>query len=220
VKKILLALDTTDKVAEYAVSGGFDVIITHHPMIFSPLRAINCLCPAARRAIYLIKNGVSVMSFHTRLDAAPMGVNDVLSEIFGLSGALPFGPEGEKIGRIGYLPSDIGFQELCRMVKEKLHAPHIDASGEEKKISRVALLGGGGKDFIESAIKSGADAFITGEVSYNAMLDAASRGLCLITAGHYYTEVPVLSSLAALLGKNFTDIYIEEYPYGSDISAV
>lgn len=220
VKKVLLALDATDAVADYAVENGFDTVVTHHPMIFSPLRALSALDPTAKKAIFLAKNGVSVMSFHTRLDALEGGVNDVLAEKLGVRDTVPFGPDGEKLGRIGVLESPMELYDFCKKTGEALSSPCVSAIGGKKSVKKVALLGGGGKDFVKSAAKCGADIFVTGEVTYNVMLDAAAMGLSLVTAGHYHTERPVLAYFEKIILEKFDDIEVYGYPYDTEIFTV
>ncbi len=219
-KKVLLALDATDAVAEYAAANGFDAIVTHHPMIFSPLRALSVLDPTARKAMFLAKNNVAVMSFHTRLDAREGGVNDVLAEKLGVMNTVPFGPEGEKLGRIGVLPAPQEFRSFCAHVCEALASPMVNAICAKPKVQAVAVLGGGGKDFVKSAISAGADVLVTGEVTYNVMLEAKAAGLCLVTAGHYHTERPVLAKLYEMVKGKFEEIEVEEYPYTTEIFTV
>ena len=221
VKKILFALDATDNVINFAKENSFDTIITHHPLIFSPLRSVNGENAVSRRAISLIKSGISVMSFHTRLDSVAGGVNDTLIKLLGIENAVPFGPENEKMGRIGRLPEKMTAKEFCTLVKNKLSAPYVDFAGEDRPIYNVAVLGGGGKDFIPYAKSAGADAFLTGEASYNALLDSAAAGLVTITAGHYYTEAPVLQTLKTMVeSSGFDGIYTEEYAGKPEIFTV
>lgn len=220
VKRVLLALDATDAVAKYAAENGFDTIVTHHPMIFSPLRSLTELDPTAKKALFLAEKGISVMSFHTRLDAAQGGVNDVLASKLGVLDTHEFGPDGEKLGRVGTLESPVDFRAFCLEVARALGSPFVSAIGEEGSVSRVALLGGGGKDFVKSAFYEGADVFVTGEVTYNVMLDAKAMGLRLVTAGHYHTERPVLSAIDNMIRESFGDIDIREYPYDTEIFAV
>ena len=220
VTKVLLALDATDTVAEYAVENGFNVIVTHHPMIFKPLTSLCVTDPVARRALYLAKNGVSVMSFHTRLDARSGGVNDMLARRLGVIGTIPFGPEGEKIGRFGVLPKSVEFRIFCGTVCEALNAHSVTAIGDKKEVQMIALLGGSGKDFVEPAIACGADVLVTGEVTYNVMLEAKARGLCVICAGHYHTEVPVLDALGGAVKEKFKELRIEKYPNDTEVFVV
>jgi dinuclear metal center YbgI/SA1388 family protein len=220
VRRVLLALDATEAVAEYAKANGFDAVVTHHPMIFSPLRALSSLDPTARKAMFFAKNNIAVMSFHTRLDALAGGVNDVFAEKLGIINTVPFGPEGEKLGRIGVLPAPVSFRRFCADVAEALSSPCVTAIGAKETVQKVAVLGGGGKDFVESAIMAGADVFVTGEVTYNVMLGAKASGLCLVTAGHYHTERPVLASLYNIIKERFPETEVEEYPLDTEIFSV
>ena len=220
VKRVLLALDATDAVAEYAAENGFDAVVTHHPMIFSPLRALSVMDPTAKKALFFAKNDIAVMSFHTRLDALDGGVNDVLAERLGVQGTVPFGPEGEELGRVGVLPAQMSFRDFCAKVSEALASPCVTAICAKENVRKVALLGGGGKDFVKSALSAGADVFVTGEVTYNVMLEAKAAGLCLITAGHYHTERPVLSALEKMISKKFPGIEVAEYPFDTEIFTV
>ena len=220
VRRVLLALDATDAVAEYAREHGFDAVVTHHPMIFSPLRSLTSLEPTAKKALFFAANNIAVMSFHTRLDALEGGVNDTLAKKLGVENTAAFGPAGEEIGRVGFLPAPVPFREFCKSVASALSSPCVTAIGAKENVQKVALLGGGGKDFVGSAIAAGADVLVTGEVTYNVMLDAKASGLCLVTAGHYHTERPVLSRLFALIKEKFPEAEVEEYPLDTEIFSV
>ncbi len=189
VKKVLFTLDVTEEAATYATLGGFDLIVSHHPMIFRPLKGIT-----APKYVKLIRKGVSVMSFHTRLDAAEGGVNDVLASLFGLTDTERFTEEG--IGVIGTLPEAYASADLASLVKNTLGSPKIEAILSTGPCRRLAIVGGDGKDFIEAAAEAGADAYLTGSMSYNSMIDGEALGITLLAAGHYETETPVLSRLA------------------------
>ena len=91
VKKVLIALDVTAQVVEYAISGGYDAIVSHHPFIFKGMKSINEESYISEKAIRLIQNGISVFSFHTRLDAVSGGVNDRLCELLELMSVQSFG---------------------------------------------------------------------------------------------------------------------------------
>ncbi len=199
VKKVLVTLDVTDGAVDKAVSEGYDLILSHHPLIFKPVKALNESGNVSRKLIKLIQNNVSVMSFHTRLDAADGGVNDVLCDLFGLSGVYKFGDGEEIIGRIGTVEKTT-LDEFSRFVKEKLNAPVVLASGSIK-VNKVAVVGGDGKDYIKAATISGADTYVTGRASYNIMAEAAEFGINIIEAGHYFTENPVCCMLCRLIEK-------------------
>ncbi len=208
VKKVLIALDITEKTVEKAKREGFDAIISHHPMIFKKIGAVEPSVASAKKAITLIKNDISAMSFHTRLDALSGGVNDILCQKLGLKNAVPFGPAGEEMGRIGTLDMPMETCNFCEKLKKALDAPFVLASSCGKKVQKIALLGGDGKDFVSAAIMSGADTYLSGRISYNIMVDAPELGINLIEAGHYFTEAPVCEFLAELVKKADSSIEI------------
>ncbi|MBQ0010108.1 MAG: Nif3-like dinuclear metal center hexameric protein [Ruminococcus sp.] len=217
VRRALFALDVTDAVADYAIENGYDLILSHHPMIFSPLKNLSGRDAVGARAIRLLKGGVSVFSFHTRLDAAEDGVNDILAEIFGLTDVSRFGPEGEEMGRIGTLPVPLPLDDFVRIVEEKL-SHHIAVGRASGTVSRLALLGGGGRDFVRSAVLAGADTYLTGELGYHTLVDTPITGINLIEVGHYESEVPISLFYRRELAEHFPEISLDLYPRGSAIT--
>lgn len=197
VKRVLVALDVTGEVADAAIDGGYDVIVSHHPFIFKGLKSVNDENFISEKVIRLIKSGISVYSFHTRLDALEGGVNDCLVSLFGLENAEPFGECG--IGRVGELPKAMRAKDLAEKVKELLGAPGVLFADGGRECKRVAVLGGEGGDDIGDAIAHGADAYISGRLGYHSMTDAPDMGLTLIEAGHFYTEDPVCAVLKKMI---------------------
>lgn len=198
VKKVLLALDITEAIVNEAVEKGCDVILSHHPLVFRPVKALTPDRGVSRKLIRLVQNGISAMSFHTRLDALEDGVNDVLAAALGLQKVCAFGPEGEQMGRVGSLSAPVSLDAFAEQVKKTLGAPFVLVSGDGE-VSRVAVLGGEGDDFIGAAEACGADVLVSGRLGYHPMTDAPEGGIALIEAGHYYTERPVLSVLAKMV---------------------
>ena len=196
VRRILVALDITEHVVQYAVTGGYDLILSHHPLVFRGVKSLTEKDGTGRKLLTLVKNGISAMSFHTRLDAVTGGVNDILAELLGLSDVTAFGDEG--IGRIGSLSAPTTVDEFACEVKDVLAAPCVKFARGERPVSRVAVLGGSGKDDVYAAVSAGADTYVTGELAYHQLVDAPEMGLNLIEAGHFYTEYPVCKRLAAL----------------------
>ena len=196
-RRVLVALDVTEEVVNTALSGGYDLILAHHPMIFRGIKELTEGDGTGRKLLSLVKNGVSVMAFHTRLDAVDGGVNDILVELLGIENAVPFGDEA--IGRIGTLREPMAAEAFARYVKDTLKAPVVRLSVGGKTVSRVAVLGGSGKDDLSSAIKAGADTYVTGELAYHQLVDAPELGANLIEAGHFYTEYPVCERIRTLL---------------------
>lgn len=203
VRRVLCALDVTEKTIAEAIDLGCDVIVSHHPMIFQKMAAVNDGDFHGRRVIELLSHGITVMSFHTRLDAVQGGVNDVLCETLGLTVTGTFGTDGEEIGRMAVPDTEMNLQSLCTRVKSALGTPCVHAVSAKRPVSRVAVLGGDGKDDWEAALAAGADTYITGTMSYNTLLDAKAAGLNVIAAGHYYTEVPVMTAVAKTISAQF-----------------
>jgi len=212
VKTILFALDITPAVVEYAEKIGAQLIISHHPLIFSGIRRMDGHDGTTRKVMSLLRHDISAMSFHTRLDAADGGVNDILAQLFSLSDVLKFGVEGDTAARIGTLPSPMAFEDFCRLVKETLHAPSVCGAKGGGTVSRLAVLGGSGKDYIREAQKMGADTYLTGEVNYNYLLEAAENGLSVVTAGHYHTEAPFTAFFEKTLTEAFGNLEFVHFP--------
>lgn len=199
VKKILCALDVTERTADEAIELGCDTIISHHPFIFFKLARIDGDDVQCRLLCKLMEHRISVLSYHTRLDATEGGVNDTLCRVLGIVDAVPFGEEA--VGRIGTLRAPATLAAFCNTCKDVLGSPVVHCVSAKKPVSRVAVLGGGGGDDWMNALKAGADTYVTGSIGYNALLGAKAEGLNVIMAGHYYTEVPVLDTLKAWLSE-------------------
>ena len=200
ISRVLVALDATDEAINYAAANGFDTVLVHHPLIFRGLKEVTPDVNVPRKVIFSLLNGISVISLHPRLDAGDGGVNDCLAETLGLSRVRKFGDsEAPECGRIGELDREYTIDEFAEYVKEKLGcaAVRIASLGDEV-VRTVAVIGGGGKDFIGTAKDEGADVLLTGEVSYNDMLDAVENGIPVVAAGHYETEVVVCRRLSEL----------------------
>lgn len=206
VKRVLVSLDVTESTVNFACENGYDTIISHHPLVFRSQKALTPLSYTQNKLIMLIKNGVGVMSFHTRLDAAKGGVNDVLSSLLGLKNV--FVDPTDEIGRIGYLEKEIEICEFAKDVKAALSCPFVLYSGS-KKVSKVYVVGGDGKDLIENAIANGCDTIVTGRASYNTAVDACDMGINVAEAGHFYTENPVCTALAEKIKSIDNNIEID-----------
>lgn len=197
VKRVLVTLDITSDAVKLAMKNGCDVIISHHPLIFKPVKSLTNDGGTSAKLIKLVQNGMSAMSFHTRLDVLPGGVNDALCEKLGLKNVEPFGDDGIMMGRIGEVDATT-LDEFAARVKNALGSPMVLYSGE-LPVQKVAVLGGNGDDFIGAAKRAGADTYVSGRLGYHAMQDAKENGINLIEAGHYFTEIPVLPYLADMV---------------------
>lgn len=196
VRRVLVSLDPTEKAIRYAAENGFDLLLTHHPLIFKGLKSLTGADTVSSRVLTALASGITVVSLHTRLDAARGGVNDILLSLCGAEYIRDFGDaESPDIGRVGKLSEECDVKDFALHVKSVLCCDSVRVYGEGK-VQTLAVLGGSGKDLISSAVKAGADVFVTGESGYNAAEAAAEGGLCIIEAGHYHTEAPVCKVLA------------------------
>lgn len=187
IKKVLATLDVTEDAVTRAIDGGFDIIISHHPFIFKPLSSVVADSLSEKDLFRLIQNGIGVLSYHTRLDAAEGGVADRLSSLINLRDVVSAGEIGENILRLGY--SDINdLKEFSTGIKQTLNSPVVTVGDSGLPVHKVAVCPGDGKDFVKIASSLGADTYVTGRLSYNIMCDAKKMGINLIEAGHYFTE--------------------------------
>lgn len=209
VNRVLCVLDVTDSVVRYAQNNGFDVIISHHPLIFKPLSSLFENNPAQKTIIDIIQSNITVLSYHTRLDAANGGVADLLCELAELTDVETIDGAGENILRIGNI-EETDLISFSSSIKSSLDCPFILASEQVNTVSRVAVCPGDGKDFVSLAKSLGADTYLTGRLSYNIMCDAHKIGLNLIEAGHYYTERKIAHRLADTV-RNLCDAHVEVY---------
>lgn len=196
LSRVLIALDATKEVVDLAIAGGYDLLLTHHPLLFRGIKALTPDKTVPRKLLALARAGVAAASFHTRLDAAEGGVNDIFAASLGLCDLRPFAPEGEvPCGRIGTLTETLDADALAARVCKALHIPHVLVAGKGE-CRTVAVLGGEGGDFVDAARRAGADALVSGRIGYHRMLDGAEDGIVLIEAGHFATEVAICHTLA------------------------
>ena len=207
VRRVLCTLDVTEEIVDYAIEQCFDLIISHHPLIFRPISSVTEDNPTARKLIKLIESGISVFSFHTRADKVSGGVNDRLCDLLGMYDTEPFG-EG-LLGRIGDIDEEMSIEDFAYKVKFAIGADAVKYADGYNSVRRVAVVGGDGKDFIKSAVAVGADTFLSGRLGYNAMEEASELGINLVEAGHFYTEQPVTELFTSIVNKADPDIYTE-----------
>ena len=204
VSGVLLSLDVTESVIKEAVMLDCNMIITHHPLIFSPLKRVIEDEPVGKLVSLLIKNEINFFCAHTNLDKAEGGVNDCLAEKLGLIDVSGLDAAENSIGRIGTLPLPMTLEEFALKVRESLDAGVVRYSGDGKKrVKTVALCSGGGSDMFEEGVKEGADVFVTGEVRHHHALFAEQEGISFVEAGHFETENCVLEAISDILLNNF-----------------
>lgn len=197
--RVLTCLEITDQIIAEAESKVVDVIITHHPLIFSPLKSIDYRTPTGAVLEKLAALRISVYSCHTPFDKIIGGNNDYIADMIGLkdTGALSFDGQLEMIGRVGQFADQLTLAEAIEVIKKKLGIEYIHTVGAmETKVKTVAVCTGSGSDLLDTVANNGCQLFITGDVKYHDAQKARALGLCLIDAGHYGTE--------RFFGENFS----------------
>lgn len=201
VSRVLISLDVTEEVIDEAVRTGVELIISHHPFIWTPLKSVTGDGLTSRKLMKLIKNDISVISMHTNLDIAEGGVNDVLISLLGAVRTDTLDSDG--CGRIGELQEELCLEEFlvhCRSVLNVKGLRYVDGG---RRVKRLAVMGGAGADAMYDAIEKGCDTYVTADVKYHQFLEAKELGLNLIDADHFCTENPVMPVLAEKLRVAF-----------------
>ena len=194
VHKVLVALEITGDVIEEATELGVDMIVTHHPLLFNPLKKITGRTVVGDHIIKLIRRNISVYSSHSNFDKVFGGNNDYMAELLGLSRVRRLlsdfnVDEEEVIGRQGELAKTVTLEEFVGKVKRVLNLKTVKVIGDlERPVRSVGLCTGSGGGFIEAARRNGCDVFLTGEVRYHEGIKAKETGMAVIDAGHFGTE--------------------------------
>lgn len=204
VTRVLLALDITPAVVEEAVSINANVILSHHPVIFQPMKQIS-----PNSVPYLLaRHGITALCCHTNLDASPVcGTNVALGALLGLKNVHPVPNCGEEVVLFsGELPQLLSPQAFAGLVKEKLSLSALPYVPGKRDVQTVCFCTGAGGDFLSIAAQLHADAYLTGELHHHQAIEAAQTGMTVLAAGHYETEKPFAPALAAYLKKRCPDI--------------
>lgn len=197
VTRALVALDITDGVIDEALALGAELIISHHPVIFNPIKAVE-----ADSIVYrLAQNNLAALCLHTNLDLSPVfGVNLCLAQAAGVKNGA-FVP-GECLF-VGELDREMTNREFALRVKTALSCSGLRYTLGDKRVKKIALCSGSGGDYASLAKKMGADALLTGEVRHHEILDALKRNIALVDAGHFKTEDVVTAPLCEKLSAEF-----------------
>jgi GTP cyclohydrolase I len=207
VKKIMVALDPSPPVILHAVEESVDMLVTHHPLFFDPIKSIDLKTPTGGAIGAAIRNSLTIYAAHTNLDAASDGLNHSLAQKIGLLNlsaleksefSTPDAPVG--LGRVGTLPAPLSVAELGLKLKESLQLKNIRLIGNPRlTVSRVALCTGSGSSLLDLFYASGAEVYITGDLRYHDARKVEEKGLCVIDMGHFASEHIVVHELSSRL---------------------
>ncbi len=211
VKSIYIALDATDEAISHAIDKGADMLLTHHPLIFSGMKRITADDFIGRRVMSLIQNDIAYVAFHTNFDVFGMG--DIAADALGIRNTEPLDEteEDEGIGRIGDIGKAVTLRKLAEETKKAFDISYVNVYGDlSSDVCRIAISPGSGKSEIDVAVEKGADVLITGDIGHHDGIDAVAKGIFVIDAGHYGIEHIFIDDMAEYLSELGINIYKEE----------
>lgn len=210
VEHVLLALDITNEVIAEAAALHAQLIVSHHPLIFTPLRRAVADDLTGRKVLALARNGIAAVCMHTNLDIAEGGVNDALMAALGaeVTGGLePSGTDADggalTCGRVGRLPESMALSDFLPYVADRLRANGLRYVGGGRPVQKLAVCGGSGGSMLDLAAQMGCDTFVTADVKYDRFLAAKELGINLIDADHFCTENVIIPILCEKLRARF-----------------
>lgn len=213
VGHVFLALDLTDEVLEEALEAGADMILTHHPMIFSGVKKINNHSFTGRRILKLIRHEIAYYAMHTNYDI--LGMADLSAKYLELSETTVLQVTAEEngqvqgFGRVGMIPKPMTLKEYALLVKQNLKLSDVKVYGNlDQVISKAAVCTGSGKSMIKDVLAAGAQVYVTGDIDHHTGIDAVADGLCIIDAGHYGTEYIFMENMKERVHTAFPNLKI------------
>lgn len=222
---IYIALDADEAAIEEAKAAGAQLLLTHHPLIFSPLKKINGDHFIGARVVELLHSHMSCYAMHTNFDAAHMG--RLAAERIGLAVEASLADfvewDGTEygIGVVGNFGEPCTLRALGLLVKERFDALSVKLFGKpETRVSRIAICPGAGKSTIGDALTAHADVLVTGDIDHHSGIDAAAQGLCIIDAGHYGIEHIFIGYMEEYLREHLAGVRITAQEHREPFSIV
>jgi dinuclear metal center YbgI/SA1388 family protein len=210
VHKVMTCLTVTPESVDEAVDRGADLIVSHHPFPFRPLKRITADTSVGEMLLRLMRHQIAVYSPHTSYDSALCGINQCLAEGLGLANIQPLepireDPDGLGAGRFGNLRTTLG--GLVDTVKGFLGIDGLHYVGDPThSVSRVAVACGSAGQFLSAALRSECDALLVGETNFHTCLEARAHDLALVLPGHYASERFAVETLATVLSGEFSEV--------------
>jgi dinuclear metal center YbgI/SA1388 family protein len=214
VRRVMTCLTVTPASVAEAVAERADLIVTHHPLPFQPLKRLTADHTPGRLLLDLIAARIAVYSPHTAFDSAAAGINQQLAEALGLSEIEPLVPKpaeagGQGAGRRGRLGPPIPLSELAERLKAFLHLQGLQLVGDlRREIQHVAVACGAAGEFLAPAWQAGCQVLVTGETNFHTCLEAEAREVALLLPGHYASERFAVETLAGHLQRQFGELVV------------
>ena len=214
IDKALVTLDVTEAVIDEAIEKGFHLVISHHSVIYRPLKHLLPENTIERTIMKAIKNDIAIACMHTNLDNSYLGVSKWLADKIGLKNLEILEPiktdDGVVTGggMVGELENAVEEKDFLALVKKNLGCDalrHSDFLG--KKIKKVAVCGGSGFFLLDNVKRCKADAYVTADIKYHDFFEADGQ-LFLVDAGHYETEQFTKELIADVIIKKFCNFAV------------
>ncbi|MGN0431486.1 MAG: Nif3-like dinuclear metal center hexameric protein [Lachnospiraceae bacterium] len=214
IKKVYLAVDATDEVIEDAIEAEADMLLTHHPLIFSPLKSITEDDFIGRRVLRLLQADMCYYAMHTNFDV--MGMADAAADEIGLQNRqvleVTFEDDISKegIGRYGRLKRAMKLSECAADIKETFKLPAVRVYGDMDEVVEIAAISpGSAKSVAAYAVQSGVDVLISGDIDHHLGIDLVAQGVAVIDAGHYGLEKLFVPYMQDYFTRNLPGIQVE-----------
>jgi dinuclear metal center YbgI/SA1388 family protein len=207
-ERVMTCLTITQAAAAEAIRERADLIVTHHPLPFRPLKKLTADEPGGRILLDLIRAGIAIHSPHTAFDSAARGINQQLAEGIGLTEIEPL-DSAASTGRYGRFPQPTTLGQAAAKLKQFLQLGGLHVVGNlQMPLERVAIACGSAGDLLRLATLRECQLFITGEASLHTCYDAAARGIAMLLAGHYASERFGVERLAEIVAGQFPDLTV------------
>ena len=211
VHRALLAVDVTEEVLDEAEREGCDIVITHHPIIFHPLKRLNSADGVQRCVERAIRKGIALYACHTNLDAAPGGMSARLAAMLGLERVQvlqPSGTDGAGFGAVGELPEAVPFADFMERIRTVTGARVLRHSDVARpSVRRVAVCTGAGAFLADEARRAEVDIYVTSDLKYNDFT-APDRAFTIVDAGHFESEYCAIEILFDILSKKLLNFAV------------
>ena len=225
ISSVYITLDASGESVEQAVKEGCNLILAHHPLIFTPLKSVTGEDFIGKRILKMAENHIALYAMHTNFDTAVMG--KIVADRIGQITEGPLEPVVEEngmilgIGSVGTLLNPMSLGELGKLIKDLFHLPEVRIFGDPlTSISRIAICPGSGKGMSDEALNAGCEVLITGDIDHHGGIDSVEKGLCVIDAGHHGLEHIFVEYMADWMSEHHPEIRVVRDANHSPFSVV